>query len=108
RPRVAAMDGQRMVGVQACMRWMHPDHGALAPERFLAAAPNDVTARLDAWQIVQACEQLEEWGSTNALPVALQLVSRRLDAAALGEAVADALQRHPVASRLLELEFLIS
>ncbi len=108
RPRVAAMDGQRMVGVQACLRWMHPDHGALAPERFLAAAPNDVTARLDAWQIVQACEQLEEWGSTNALPVALQLVSRRLDAAALGEAVADALQRHPVASRLLELEFPIS
>lgn len=108
RPRVAAMDGQRMVGVQACLRWMHPDHGALAPGRFLQAAPHDVALRLDAWQIGQACAQLQAWGNENALPVALELVSRRLDIGALGDAVASALQRHAVTPRLLELEFPIS
>jgi len=109
RPRVAAMDGHRMVGMQACLRWRHPDHGMLAPERFLPAAPIDATLRLDAWQIAQACEQLQAWESpAPSLPVAVELVARRLDVGALCESVASALQRHAVEPRLLELEFRVS
>jgi len=108
RARVAAMDGQRMIGVQACLRWLHPAHGALAPEDFLFAAPNEVTQRLDAWQIAQACSQLHAWGAQNPLPVALELVSARLDVAVLCDSVSAALRAAAPAARQLELEFRVS
>lgn len=108
RARVAAMDGQRMIGVQACLRWLHPAHGALAPEDFLFAAPNEVTQRLDAWQIAQACSQLHAWGAQNTLPMALELVSARLDVAGLCDSVSAALRTAAPAARQLELEFRVS
>lgn len=108
RPRVAAVDGQRMIGVQACLRWMHPDHGMLAPARFLVVAQDDVSRRLDAWQIAQACAQLQAWNAADAVPIAVELVAQRLEVAALCEVIGTALRRQAVAPRFLELEFRVS
>ena len=108
QPRVAAVDGQRMVGVQALLRWMHPEHGALAPERFLQAAPPAVVLRLDAWQIAQACAQLQSWGPGNALPLAVEVLSHRPDAGELDAILTATLQRFALPAQLLELEFRVS
>jgi len=108
QPRVAAVDGQRMVGVQAVMRWLHPEHGSLAPERFLQAAPPEVVLRLDAWQIAQACMQLQSWGPGETLPLAVEILSRRPDADELDAKLTATLQRCALPPRLLELEFRVS
>lgn len=110
QPRVIAVEGQQMVAAQARLRWLHPEHGVLTPERFLGAAPADVVARLDAWQIEHACVQLAAWANAGAgvVPIALEMLAHRPEANELSTALQSALLRHAVAPRLLELEFPVS
>ncbi len=47
--------------LEALIRWQHPVHGFLAPDRFIAIAEaNGLIAELDNWVLRKACEDLGE------------------------------------------------
>ena len=47
--------------LEALVRWQHPVHGLLAPDRFIAIAEaNGLIAELDNWVLRKACEDLGE------------------------------------------------
>ena len=53
---------QRMVGVEALLRWRHPEHGLMDPSRFIGLAEEaGFISSLSDWVLAEACRQLACW-----------------------------------------------
>jgi diguanylate cyclase (GGDEF)-like protein len=97
----------RITGVEALLRWEHPDLGAVAPERFLAIAEeNGLIVPIGNWVLRTACAQNVAW-QTQGLPplsIAVNLTARQFTDERLLSDVMGALQTTGMAPALLELE----
>jgi diguanylate cyclase (GGDEF)-like protein/PAS domain S-box-containing protein len=61
QPIVTLADG-KVVGVEALLRWEHPERGTLSPDDFLeVAAETGVLPAIGSWVLRQACGQLAAW-----------------------------------------------
>lgn len=69
QPQVSSHDG-RITGVEALVRWRHPDRGTLSPESFLPAAESSgLIVALDRWVMQEACRQARRWLDAGHAPV---------------------------------------
>ena len=51
----------RVTKLEALIRWQHPLHGLLTPDRFISIAENNgLIAELDNWVLRRACKDLGE------------------------------------------------
>ena len=107
QPEVSLVDG-RLVGVEALLRWHHPELGTLAPGAFLQeAAEVHLAEPIGAWVIEQACRQLMVWSKSPSMPpisVNVNLSAPELVRPELVEHVAMSMARHDVAPHRLILE----
>jgi diguanylate cyclase (GGDEF)-like protein len=97
----------RVVGVEALVRWSHPRLGTLEPSAFIAVAErSDVIVSLDAWVIGQACRQARLWldGGLPPLRLSVNLASRDLSDPVLFDNVERALAETGLDPSCLELE----
>lgn len=61
---LVALDTGRIVGVEALVRWEHPNRGLLVPEDFLAVAEETgIIQGIGWWMLERACEQTCKWHS---------------------------------------------
>jgi len=61
QPQLSA-DGERMVGVEALVRWDHPQRGIVPPTEFVPTAEHSgLIVRLDEWVLRRACEEAAKW-----------------------------------------------
>jgi EAL domain-containing protein (putative c-di-GMP-specific phosphodiesterase class I) len=61
QPKVHSASG-RITGVEALVRWRHPQHGLLAPGLFIPVAERfGLIGALGDWVIDEACRQLRGW-----------------------------------------------
>jgi diguanylate cyclase (GGDEF)-like protein/PAS domain S-box-containing protein len=59
---VVDMDSRHLSGVEALVRWQHPQQGLLGPYHFIAdAEANGLIVPLGRWVLRQACAQLARW-----------------------------------------------
>jgi diguanylate cyclase (GGDEF)-like protein/PAS domain S-box-containing protein len=59
---VVALEGGRIVGAEALVRWEHPIRGLLLPEEFLAVAEETgLIARIGEKVLREACHQVRAW-----------------------------------------------
>ena len=105
QPQVDLKTG-RVVGVEALVRWQHPEHGLLPPVAFIPAAERTGLIRpLTAFVLDASLEQLAIWHSAGReLRVAVNLSVRNLLDRGFVAEVCRALARHGVDEDALELE----
>jgi EAL domain-containing protein (putative c-di-GMP-specific phosphodiesterase class I) len=106
QPQVALTDG-RILGVEALLRWQHPEYGAILPETFIPLAEKTgLIMPIGEWVLRKACAQVRTWhdqGFTD-LRVAINLSGRQLERPGLATMVQGVLIETGLAPRALELE----
>ncbi|WP_034916997.1 bifunctional diguanylate cyclase/phosphodiesterase [Erwinia sp. 9145] len=94
-------------GFEALLRWQHPQHGLLTPDRVLPLAEKaGLGVPLTHWIINQACRQLRAW-HLQADPhwsITLNLSAMQFVLPELAETVSDALATHHIPPARLTLE----
>lgn len=59
---IVALDGGRMLGCEALVRWRHPRRGLLLPGDFLPLAEEaGLIGEIDLWVLREACRQAADW-----------------------------------------------
>lgn len=98
---------RRLAGVEALLRWRHPERGLLAPAAFLSDLERHPTMHdVGQWIVERACADLARWrGDGLAVPqVAVNLFPDQLERRTLRSDVATALGRNGLRAGDLELE----
>ncbi|BCL76643.1 hypothetical protein JHS3_23790 [Jeongeupia sp. HS-3] len=105
QPKLSLRDGS-IEGVEALLRWPHPQRGMILPGVFIPLAENSELIRpLTAWVIDAALRQLADWQRQGIqLRCAVNLSARNLLDASLLDTIETALLRHGVAAGSLEFE----
>lgn len=101
------MQSGRIKGVEALLRWQHPELGLLTPARFISIAEEcGMITRIGKWIIHQACQHCADWerAGLGQLRVAVNLSVRQLDANNLFSIIESALAASGLAPAYLELE----
>jgi len=106
QPQISYRDN-RVVGVEALIRWQHPEHGLVPPDLFIPLAEqNGTIIAIGEWVLDQACKQLREWHDQgfSDLRMAVNLSTVQLHHAELPRVVNNLLQMYRLPPRSLELE----
>ncbi len=97
----------RIVGAEALIRWRHPDRGLVQPQEFIPLVEDSgLVIPIGEWAIGETCRQLAQWQAAGmqVVPVAVNLASTHLREQGLPDLVAQAITRHGLRARLLEIE----
>ncbi|MBK3479382.1 EAL domain-containing protein [Pseudomonas sp. MF6751] len=97
----------RLVGVEALVRWQHPERGLVPPGEFIPIAERTgLIAEIDAWVMDQACRQMCQWLADGASLsfIAINVSSRLFARRELYEQVAQVLHATGLDPAFLELE----
>lgn len=106
QPQVDARTGS-VIGVEALLRWNHPDMGLLTPDRFIyLAEENGFIIPLGEWVLATACRQNREWQERGLPPlrVSVNLSGRQFGQQRLDEMISAILWETSLSPQWLELE----
>jgi diguanylate cyclase (GGDEF)-like protein/PAS domain S-box-containing protein len=105
QPQAACADG-RLIGVEALVRWQHPERGLVLPDRFIPLAEEiGLIGQIGDWVLNTACAQARQWAQAgHPLRVAVNLSSHQVVRNRLFDAVKAVLDRTGLSPGLLELE----
>ncbi|MBI3609407.1 MAG: EAL domain-containing protein [Nitrospirae bacterium] len=105
QPKISLQTG-RVIGVEALVRWLHPQHGMIPPVQFIAPAEQTGLIKpLTLWVLNTALGQCRTWRRTGLeLPVSVNLSARNLHDPQLPDQVAGLLQSNGVPPAGLALE----
>jgi diguanylate cyclase (GGDEF)-like protein len=97
QPEVEIESG-RLVGMEALVRWEHPERGLVSPAEFIAVAEESgLILPIGRWVLYEACRQAKEWQQKYrpdlALMVSVNLSGKHFQQATLIEEVAEVLRK---------------
>ena len=101
------LHSKRIVGMEALIRWEHPEWGLVSPFKFISVA--EETGQIDPigkWVLREACKQTKKW-QTEGLPfigVSVNVSVRQFEQNNFIQTVADILKETNLSARFLELE----
>jgi diguanylate cyclase (GGDEF)-like protein/PAS domain S-box-containing protein len=103
------LDDGSFTGVEALVRWRHPERGTIPPAEFIPLAEqHGLIAELDAYVLEEACRQLDSWTSSDAswqdATMSVNLSGHQLRDRGLVDRVLAALKRHNLEPSRLCLE----
>ena len=104
-----SLEDQTLVGVEALVRWRHPERGIVLPDEFIPfAEQHGLIGRIDTFVLDEACRQLAEWTSRDGWPngftMAVNVSGRELSETGFARIVDEAIRRYDVAPQRLCLE----
>ncbi len=106
QPRVNLVTGKGL-GLEALLRWRHPELGLLEPATFAQAAQDSgLLRRIDTWGLQEACSQIRAWesGVANLTSVGINLSNQFFHQESFVSLVASMLGQTQVSPDKIELE----
>jgi diguanylate cyclase len=106
QPAVDLSTGE-VIGVEALVRWQHPERGLVGPDQFIALTEETgLIVPLGSWVLREACRQWKRWeeSGTPAPRMSVNLSARQLGQPDLVDVVAEALQETGMEPGRLSLE----
>jgi diguanylate cyclase (GGDEF)-like protein len=106
QPKVNIASGH-ITGVEALLRWQHPELGWISPARFIPLAEeNGLILQIGAWVLKTACAQNQAWQrqGLRRLRVAVNLSARQLGVDSLPQDIDAVLRESRLEAKDLELE----
>jgi predicted signal transduction protein with EAL and GGDEF domain len=102
QPQFDLHDG-RLIGVEALLRWPHPQRGLIAPDEFIPLSEETgLIVPIGRWVLQQACRDALRW--PGHVPVAVNVSAVQFARGALARDVEQALSDTGLPPRRLELE----
>jgi diguanylate cyclase len=106
---ILGLDDDKIHGVEALLRWMHPSRGIVGPDRFIPLAEQTgQIVPIGRWVLREACTQVMRWRREHPenapRTIAVNLSVRQLHDPRLLEDVADALSASGLEPEALTLE----
>ncbi|HJT18568.1 MAG TPA: EAL domain-containing protein, partial [Thermoanaerobaculia bacterium] len=96
-----------IVGVEALIRWRHPEMGMVSPAHFISVAETSgLIIPIGDWVLRTACKQTKQWQKRidPELTVAVNLSARQFAQANLVEEIGEVLEETGLQPRYLEIE----
>jgi EAL domain-containing protein (putative c-di-GMP-specific phosphodiesterase class I) len=106
---IVILRNRRIAGVEALVRWQHPDRGVIPAAAFIPAADESgLIVPLGQWVLNEACAQLARWqselGTARALTLTINITARQLLAPTFVTDVHQAIVAHGIDPTRLVLE----
>jgi diguanylate cyclase (GGDEF)-like protein len=102
-----SLSQDRMIAVEALVRWEHPERGLLEPKDFVPLAEETgLIVEIGEWVLNQACKQIAAWRAAGTeIDVAVNMSARQLIQPDIVEVVRSALEKSglPASSLCLEI-----
>jgi diguanylate cyclase (GGDEF)-like protein/PAS domain S-box-containing protein/excisionase family DNA binding protein len=107
QPKVGLPE-ENLVGVEALLRWDHPDRGRIGPDEFIPLAERTgLILELGRWVLERACGQVAAWIADGDAPwarVAVNVSASQLDQPDFVDTVRAIVERSGIGPQRLELE----
>ena len=101
------IDTGRLIGVEALVRWNHPELGLIPPARFIPLAEDSgYINQLGKWVLDEACRQMMRWQAQglHVPKMAVNLSVKQFERGSMAGVVADILRETGLAPERLQLE----
>jgi EAL domain-containing protein (putative c-di-GMP-specific phosphodiesterase class I) len=106
QPQVSIKTGA-IVGVEALLRWRHPQKGLVAPMQFIPfAEETGLIVPIGTWVLNRACAQNKSWQDAGLprIPVSVNMSARQCEQDDIDQVVKKALEESGLEAKYLELE----
>lgn len=106
QPQVA-MEQKKISGIEALIRWDHPDLGRVTPDQFIPLAEETgLIISIGEWVLETACKQRSAWGKDNLTeqPICINISIQQFQQPNFVGMIQNILQKTSLDAHLLELE----
>ena len=104
QPQVNSQTGE-IIGVEALVRWQHPELGLVSPEKFISIAEETgLILPIGEWILETACKQAQKWHVTHTFRIGINLSNLQLKQPAIIRTIKDVIDRYDISPDLLEIE----
>jgi diguanylate cyclase (GGDEF)-like protein len=106
QPKIDMASGA-ITGVEALLRWQHPEKGLLLPDRFIQIAEETgLIIPIGLWTLREVCERAKSWRDSGLprMPIAVNLSASQFRREQLVPQLAEILKSTGVDAGILELE----
>jgi diguanylate cyclase (GGDEF)-like protein/PAS domain S-box-containing protein len=102
-----SLPGRELVGMEALVRWQHPQRGLVGPGEFIGLAEErGLIVPLGRWVMNSACQQMRQWldAGLDVPPCSVNVSAVQLASEGLLDDIAAVLARHRLPQGMLEVE----
>ncbi len=105
QPKISLASGD-MTGVEALIRWKHPQRGFIMPDEFInIAEQNGLIHKIGEWVMNAACMQLQQWNHQNLkLTVAINISSSHFSSKDFPEKMESVINNYELSPGDIEVE----
>jgi diguanylate cyclase (GGDEF)-like protein/PAS domain S-box-containing protein len=104
---IVDIESHRVVALEALLRWRHPSHGFVPPDRFIAVAEETgLIVPIGEFVLERAIEDAARWRSAGAtiVPIAVNISAVQLQRSDLPATITRLTHTHHVGANMLQLE----